>query len=82
MKLKSYKTIQMMFVVVSASALMTACHTKLTEPLKLMSRQGVIVNQTATSLNTAPIVESYGVPQAQNVLFGENAVATSLDFTY
>jgi hypothetical protein len=49
MKLKSYKTIQMLYVVVSALALITACHTKVTEPLKSMSGQGVVISQTVVS---------------------------------
>jgi hypothetical protein len=82
MKLKSYKTIQIMYVVVSASALLVACHTKVTEPLKLMSAQGVVVNQTTASADNATVAENYGVPQAQNVLFGNNAQEGSQDLTY
>ena len=82
MKLKSYKTIQCMVVVVSASALITACHTKATEPLKLMSGQGHITNQTTLSSETSTVTENYGVPQAQNVMFGSNAQEISQDLTY
>ena len=82
MKLKSFKTIQILYVVVSASALITACHTQVTEPLKLMSGQGVVKLETLASSGNATIVENYGVPQAQSVLFSKNADDASLDFTY
>jgi hypothetical protein len=82
MKLKSFKTIQIMYVVVSATALITACHTKVTEPLKIMSGQGAGMNQTVVSSDNATVVENYGVPQAQNVLFGSNAQDGAQDLTY
>jgi hypothetical protein len=82
MKLKSYKTIQMLYVVVSALALITACHTKVTEPLKSMSGQGVVISQTVVSSDSATIAENYGVPQAQNVLFRKNADEPAQDFTF
>lgn len=82
MKLKSFKTIKLMYVVVSASALITACHTKVTEPLKLMSGQSAIPNQNMLSSEKPTIVENYGVPQAQNVLFSNRTEDTSLDFTF
>jgi hypothetical protein len=82
MKLKSFKTIQIMYVVVSATALITACHTKVTEPLKITSGQGAGMNQTVVSSDNATTLDNYGVPQAQSVLFSKNADDTSLDFTY
>lgn len=82
MKLKSFKTIQILYVFVSVSALITACHTKVAEPLKLMSGQGVVKIETMASSENATIVENYGVPQAQSVLFSKNADDASLDFTY
>jgi uncharacterized protein YcfL len=82
MKLKSFKTIQILYIVVSASSLLVACHTKVTEPLKLMSAQGVVVSQTTVSSDNATIVESYGVPSAQGVLFSSQAQEESQDLTY
>lgn len=82
MKLRSYKTIQWMVVVFSASALIIACHTKATEPLKLMPGHGGNTNQTTLPSGTTTITENYGVPQAQNVLFGSNAQEISQDLTY
>lgn len=82
MKLKSFKTIQILYVVVSASALISACNTKLTEPLKLGSGQGIAMNQTLVSSDNETIIENYGVPQAQSVQFSKNAEDASLDFTY
>jgi hypothetical protein len=82
MKLKSFKTIQILYIVVSASALLAACHTKVTEPLKLMSGQGVVVNQTTASADNATVVENYGVPSAQGVLFSSQAQQESQDLTY
>lgn len=71
MKLKSYKTIQMIYVIVSVSALMTACHNKVTEPLKLMSK-------TETQFKAV----DYGVPEAQTVLFSQTADWQTLDLSY
>lgn len=82
MKLKTFKTIQILYVVVSASALMAACNTKVTEPLKLKSGQGAVMNQSSASSDTLASIENYGVPQAQNVLFGKNAQQESQDLTY
>jgi hypothetical protein len=82
MKLKSFKTIQVLYVVVCASAFLTACNTKVTEPLKSMSGQGVAINQALVLLDNAVTSENYGVPQAQSVLFSKNADDASLDFTY
>jgi hypothetical protein len=82
MKLKSFKTIQILYIVVSASALLAACHTKVTEPLKLMSAQGVVVSQTTVSSDNATIVENNGVPSAQGVSFSSQAQEESQDLTY
>lgn len=71
MKLKSFKTIQILYVVVSASSLMTACNTKIAEPLKLTAKQ-----------ETGLAVENYGVPLAQSVLFSNSADDVALDFTF
>lgn len=82
MKLKSFKTIQILYVVVSASALISACNTKLTEPLKLTPESYIGMNQTSVSANNAAIVENYGVPQTQSVQFSKNAEDALIDFTY
>jgi hypothetical protein len=71
MQLKSFKTIQVLYVVVSLSALLTACHTKITEPLKSMSKS-----------DFGTLVENYAVPQAQSVQFSQNASESSVDLTY
>lgn len=82
MKLKSFKTIQIIYVVVSASALISACNTKLTEPLKLAPDSSIGMNQTSVSADNLAIVENYGVSQAQSVQFSKNAEDTLLDLTY
>jgi hypothetical protein len=71
MELKSFKTIHILYVVVSVSALLTACHTKITEPLKLMSKS-----------DFGNLVENYSVPQAQSVQFNQSASESSVDLTY
>jgi hypothetical protein len=51
--------------------LLTACHTKITEPLKLMSKS-----------DFGNLVENYSVPQAQSVQFNQSASESSVDLTY
>lgn len=82
MKLKSFKTIEVLYVVVSATALLTACNTKFTEPFKLASGQSVDKNQSMTSSDDLIVVDNYGVTQAQSVTCSKNADDESLDFTY
>jgi hypothetical protein len=71
MELKSFKTIHILYAIVSVSALLTACHTKVTEPMKLMSK-----------IDAQEVVENYGVPQAQSVVFGIKSDEYLSDLTY
>jgi hypothetical protein len=82
MKLKSFKTIQVLYVIVSASALLVACHTQVTEPLKLMSGSSLGSNQTLVSSDGSKTVENYGVTAAKDVVFSSEADKPVIDFAY
>jgi hypothetical protein len=82
MKLKSFKSIQVLYVVVSATALLTACHTKVTEPMKLMSNSSLGANQTQVSSESAKAVVNYGVTAARDVVFSSEADKPVIDFAY
>ena len=82
MKLKSFKTLQVLYVVVSASALMAACNTKVTEPLKLMSGSSFGSIQKMISSDNAGSAENYGVPPAHSVQFTQRADEQLQDLSY
>jgi hypothetical protein len=83
MKLKSFKTIQVLYVVVSASALMVACNSKTTAPLGLMSStSNANFNEETKAAKDASLIENYGVSRAQSVIFTKDSDEQVKDYAY
>lgn len=82
MKLKSFKSLQIM-VVVSVSVLMMACNSKTIAPLSLMPYS---VNSNFSDADQAKdnsnLVDNYGVTPANSVAFSKNSDEQTKDFSY
>jgi hypothetical protein len=83
MKLKSYKTIQALYIVVSASALLTACFPRsASEPMKLLSGSSQGSQQILISPESLSAGNNYGVTPAGDVVFSIDSEKVVTDLTY